>query len=102
PGKLLKQKKQEYLTLNKRLDKLQIQIIRDKEERLGFAVRSLDYLSPLKILERGYSFVRDEKGSVIKEEADVQKGELIRIQLHKGQIEAEVTNKGVEQDASRR
>ncbi len=46
----------------------------------------LEDLSPLKILQRGYAavFVREDK--VVREPEDVRIGELVRIQLAKGEL----------------
>ncbi len=58
--------------------------------RFSLAIRSLDNLSPLKTLQRGYSIVTDSKGDLISESSKVCKGELINIKLLNGDIEAEV------------
>lgn len=52
----------------------------------------LDSLSPLKVLDRGYAIVKNEKDAILKDGALVKKGDEIKIQLLKGQITAEVKN----------
>lgn len=62
-------------------------------ERFRWRVDQLDQklklLSPLTIMERGYSIVRDEKsGRVIRKVSDVKLGDKLLIQLWKGKITA--------------
>jgi exodeoxyribonuclease VII large subunit len=47
----------------------------------------LDALSPLRVLERGYSIVRSEEGSsasVIRSASEIQEGQKLRITFHDG------------------
>lgn len=69
-------------------------IIRSKYEkenlRLNGLISNLDSLSPLKILNRGYSVVSNDKNKVIKSTNDVANGENINITLCDGKILAKV------------
>jgi exodeoxyribonuclease VII large subunit len=58
--------------------------------RIDGAAGRLNALSPLNILERGYSLVFDEEGKLVKDAAQVQPGERIRARLHRGEIRARV------------
>ena len=62
-------------------------------QRLAGLVDRLEDLSPLKILQRGYAavFVRGDK--VVRQPEDVAIGELVRIQLAKGELHARVIEK---------
>lgn len=52
----------------------------------------LDALSPLKVLERGYSIVRDELGEkVIRSAAQVESGNKLKIRFHDGEKTVEAT-----------
>ena len=51
----------------------------------------LQQLSPLAVLERGYAIVRDTRGRVIKDAAEAPTGAGLRIRLHRGRLEADVT-----------
>ena len=55
----------------------------------GFA-GSLDALSPLKVLGRGYSIARDENGRMIKRAADVTTGDKITLRLQAEEINCTV------------
>jgi exodeoxyribonuclease VII large subunit len=56
-------------------------------ERMG---RSLEMLSPLAILERGYALVFDGTGRLVKDAAQVQAGQEISARLARGEIRATV------------
>lgn len=62
----------------------------DEKNQLAMLSSKLDALSPLKVLSRGYSVVKDKDGKVIKNSSQVQKGEKISITLSEGEINAEV------------
>ena len=49
---------------------------------------SLDAMSPLKVLGRGYSVAQREDGSVIKKASDVKSGDKITVQLQKDKLSA--------------
>ncbi len=51
------------------------------------AVR-LDALSPVRVLERGYSIVQAEDGRIVKRAGDAPAGASIRVRLHEGRLAA--------------
>ena len=51
---------------------------------------TLEALSPLNILERGYALVFDAEGNLIKEASSIAPGEDIRARVHRGVIDATV------------
>src|SRR5213079_2360248 len=51
----------------------------------------LDALSPLKILERGYSLARDAQGRVLKRVAQLAPGLAFRLRVTDGEVAARVT-----------
>ena len=60
---------------------------RSRWERLH---SSLAALSPKAILARGYALVFDAKGHLVKDAAQLQKGDAVRTQLGRGEFTAEV------------
>ena len=46
----------------------------------------LDSYSPLKIMSRGYSYCRDEKGKIIRTVKDLQVGELLQLNFRDGTV----------------
>lgn len=64
-----------------------------RRARLQMQTLRLGALSPLAVLERGYSIVqRAEDGSVVRSAGQVQPGESIFIRLGEGKLAAEVTD----------
>ena len=52
----------------------------------------LNALSPLAVLERGYSITFDSDGKIIKKAEAVQPGDRIQTRLHQGRIQSRVEN----------
>lgn len=61
-----------------------------KNESLKVAMAKLNVLSPLAVLDRGYSIAQAEDGSVIRDSSAVSTGDVLSIRLAKGKITAEV------------
>lgn len=61
-----------------------------KEKRLVKVASSLDMLSPLRVMNRGFSYVTVD-GHIIKTTSDVKVGQEINLHLTDGKITAEVT-----------
>ncbi len=53
---------------------------------------SLDALSPLKVLSRGYAIAKDEAGHVVKSARDVAPGQDFTVQLGEGSVLAKVVS----------
>jgi exodeoxyribonuclease VII large subunit len=56
----------------------------------------LDALSPLRVLQRGYSVARDEAGKVLRQTADFTEGLEFRLTVTDGDVRAEVRERGTE------
>jgi exodeoxyribonuclease VII large subunit len=62
-----------------------------QRERLASARSTLEALSPMEILKRGYAIVRDlETGRVVSSQADAQQGHPIEVRLADGAFSARV------------
>jgi exodeoxyribonuclease VII large subunit len=58
---------------------------------------SLDGLSPLAVLGRGYALVWDETGQgLVRDAAEVESGDAIRVRLHRGALRATVFSRETE------
>jgi exodeoxyribonuclease VII large subunit len=62
----------------------------EKDEKLKIRMASLDALSPLAVLRRGFSVTENEKGEILRNAEDVKADEKVKIRLAKGRIEAKV------------
>jgi exodeoxyribonuclease VII large subunit len=47
----------------------------------------------LKVLERGYAIATDASGNVLRDAAQVQVGDSVSLQLHRGRLTTEVRKK---------
>ena len=50
----------------------------------------LDSLSPLSVLERGYSITSLPEGTILKDASRTNPGQIIQVRLHRGQLKCEV------------
>ena len=58
--------------------------------RLGIAAASLDALSPLAVLQRGFAVAQSANGKLLRDANQVSVGDSVKIRLAKGRIEARV------------
>jgi len=62
--------------------------------RLNPLIAHLTQLSPLKILERGYAIVTNERGTIVKQPEDAPAESRVDVRLAKGRIAARVLKAG--------
>jgi exodeoxyribonuclease VII large subunit len=67
-----------------------------KDEALNIEMASLDALSPLSVLNRGFSLAKNERGEILRDANKINPGEKMKIRLAKGRIVAEVLEAGEE------
>ena len=75
------------ITIAKRTDSAGVQLIRLREK--------LEAISPLKVLERGYTMVTDRKGRVLTGTQQAKDAKTVRIRFADGSVEADVRKDGV-------
>ena len=88
----LNEKKMRLAVLHQKQISAIKKIIDANDEKLKISMASLDALSPLSVLKRGFSIVETENGEILRDSRDVKNGERVRIRLAKGEIFA-VTQK---------
>ena len=76
--------------LHQRLHRAWRQAIGSSRERLLPLVRTLNAVSPLATLERGYAIVSLEGGGILRDAAEAKPGTLIEARLAKGRVRAKV------------
>jgi exodeoxyribonuclease VII large subunit len=90
----LASKLNEKKTLLALLQQKQISAIKDvvnaSDEKLKISMASLDALSPLSVLKRGFSIVENESGDILRDAARVNVNDKLKIRLASGKLEAEV------------
>ena len=68
---------------------IRLKVERGRQQLAAFAA-SLEALSPLKVLSRGYSLTLKENGVVVRQAADVTEGEILQTRLGTGSISSVV------------
>ncbi len=71
-----------FTAIGKRID--------EAGEKLKVAAASLDALSPLAVLGRGYAIAYMENGAILRDSGQVSLGEKIKIQLLRGSVRAKI------------
>jgi exodeoxyribonuclease VII large subunit len=59
-------------------------------KRLGLAAASLDALSPLAVLQRGYAIAQTQDGKLVRDAKLVSVGDSIKVRLADGRLAARV------------
>jgi exodeoxyribonuclease VII large subunit len=62
-----------------------------KDEKLKVMMASLDALSPLSVLRRGFSITENERGEILRSTDQTKPGDKLKIRLANGKLEALVT-----------
>ena len=75
---------------SRRLEQGFTQTVGEERERFARLAASLDALSPLKVLGRGYSIARGAKGEVLASVAGVTEGDLLHLRLSDGSLNCRV------------
>jgi len=88
--RMLKQQGESLAKESSRLAGIGPRLLRGYESDFGRLAATLDALSPLKVLGRGYAIARDEGGHVVKEASSLSAGDLIAVQLGHGSVDASV------------
>ena len=64
--------------------------LQEGRERLALAAASLDALSPLGVLQRGYAIAQDAAGKPLRDAASVNEGDAVSVRLAKGKLNTRV------------
>ena len=75
-----------------RLSEVGGRLLRPAEATCARLAASLDALSPLSVLARGYAIARDASGHVVKSASELERGSGVRVLLGEGAFEATVTD----------
>lgn len=78
--------------LQRRLNAAAQREVSASRERFVRLTAKLDAMSPLKVLGRGYSYARDERGSVVRSVHQLALGETLRLEFADGCANAQITD----------
>lgn len=91
PAVQVNQARKRTVTARHLLQQAMQSVYKDHRYRLTAGIRQLDALSPLKVMQRGYSLVYDEhRKKLVKSLDDVQLGDLVKVRLIDGELDCQV------------
>ncbi len=94
PRKTLEREKEKLAELHLHLFRRMQTITRNSQEKLASWAGKLEALSPLKVLERGYSITfLLPSGKILRESREVKKGAEVKVKLWKGNLFCQVLKK---------
>ena len=90
PFQNLQESKHKLYDLSKSLTFLISQISKEKRSSLLALSSTLEAVSPLAVLNRGYSILTTQSGKVVTDEKEVKTGEELTAKLKEGEIRTKV------------
>ncbi len=86
------ERKKHLYSLKKHLIHAIASQIQRPRHRLQLVAQSLNQISPLATLDRGYAIINNNQGHIITQSQQTKKGEHLTITLHQGQLQCTVTS----------
>ena len=86
-------RRMELVHVQQRLADLSGALVGRKRERFSALAASLDAMSPLAVLGRGYAMVQDGQGRILKSDREVRPGDTVTVTLGEGGFTAAVTER---------
>ncbi|WP_019154458.1 exodeoxyribonuclease VII large subunit [Robertmurraya massiliosenegalensis] len=90
PRELLKEAMDARGKLEKQMNRVMTAILADKQKDFRQMLMTLEALSPLKVMDRGYSLVYDNEGKLSKSVAQFSKEDELTVQMADGSIQCKV------------
>ena len=96
PGRALTLLRQRLDHLASRLPRAMQEQLRGRRQHLQGLAATLNVVSPLATLSRGYSILLDERGHAIRSASQTHPGQLLKARLGEGELQVRVEDNGVE------
>ncbi|MCA1036164.1 MULTISPECIES: exodeoxyribonuclease VII large subunit [Bacillaceae] len=93
PNDLYKEAKETHLRGSRALGRAMKEVLTKKQKEFSGMVSTLEALSPLKIMDRGYSLAYSGEGELLKSVSQVEKGDDVQVKLADGTFNCKVTGK---------
>jgi exodeoxyribonuclease VII large subunit len=90
PDQFIDYQKHQLSDLSNRLLFASEQLVENKQQQLANLARTLQAVSPLNTLSRGYSITQNSKGKALTDANQVQTGDQITTRLASGEIKSRV------------
>jgi exodeoxyribonuclease VII large subunit len=93
PARELARQTQRHASLDARLRQSLPRLLTQRRQAFELAKRTLDAVSPLATLDRGFAIVtRGSDGRLIRDSRELRRGEAIEARLGRGRVRAQVTD----------
>ncbi|WP_227395188.1 exodeoxyribonuclease VII large subunit [Jeotgalibacillus aurantiacus] len=86
PDRQIEHKRSLVSALHTRLENRTQKLVTVKAHQFQQSVSTLEALSPLKIMNRGYSLVYDEQGNLIKNSQQLKEGDAVKVSLQSSDL----------------
>lgn len=90
PGQRVKQARDKHSTLEEKLKQEMVRSLRFKGMNLAALTEKLEGFSPLRVMERGYSFCQNEKGDIIRSVRNLKTGMQLVLRFIDGEARCRV------------
>ncbi len=90
PERKLAEHRQSLATLQRRLESGIHRELDQREQHLRGLAATLNAVSPLATLERGYAIASDDEGQILRSVDAVQAGDPLQVRLHDGRLDCRV------------
>jgi exodeoxyribonuclease VII large subunit len=90
PGRALALLRQRLDGLSERLPRAMREALKDRRQQLHTQAQTLNAISPLATLGRGYRILLDDKGQAIRNAAQTKPGQRLKARLGEGELEVRV------------
>ncbi len=94
PERRLERARAELVRYDQRLATRLREALGKRRREFGVAVGKLEAMSPLGVLERGYSLTRTADGAVVTDAAQVAPGDRVQVRLSRGELDCVVQSAG--------
>ena len=91
PSHQVRQLQQQFKNINTRFQLASKQIMSSRTKRLQHLIYTLDALSPLHTLKRGYAIIKNQDNKIIRNINEIKKNQVIKTELAKGSIFSTIT-----------
>lgn len=91
PYQRIQQLQQQHKNINSRFELATKQLLAEKTKKLQHLIYTLDAVSPLHTLKRGYAIIKDKNNNIIRSVDNLKKDQTIKTELAKGYVFSKIT-----------
>ena len=90
PLRMLESSSMRLDNLQSRLNKIAIQLVKEKKNQLLHDMEKLELINPLGVIRRGYGIVHDQKGTIVSDISNIKVDDMVSVKLNGGQFDAQI------------